>query len=133
MVQSSPLTVFYDGGCNLCNKEIRHYKRLDRMHQILWIDIATSRHNLADYDLTFEDAMSELHATRGNGENISGVDAFIAIWETLQEYRWLAAAAKLVTVKKVLVLIYPHFARWRLKRRCKTSTCSNLNVTSSEN
>lgn len=132
MMQVS-LTVFYDGGCNLCNREIRHYKRLDRMHQIQWVDILSSLNSLADYDLTFEDAMSELHAIRGNGEIISGVDAFIAIWETLLEYRWLAAAASLPPVKYLLELVYPKFARWRFKRRCKTSTCGNLNSHTSEN
>lgn len=120
------LTVFYDGGCTLCSREVRHYMRLDQGHQIDWIDISSTPHRLADYDLTFETAMYDLHVVKNDGEILSGVAAFIAIWTTLSQYRWLAALCELLPVRRSLELAYPVFARWRLGRRCTTASCSDF-------
>lgn len=122
------LTVFYDGGCNLCSREIRHYRNLDMAGDIEWVDISSSPARLADFNLTVTVAMAELQVVKDTGEILSGVDAFIAIWSTFRRYRWLASASRLAPVNRVLELAYPVFARWRLKRRCQGSSCNHMRI-----
>ncbi|MDG1286309.1 MAG: DCC1-like thiol-disulfide oxidoreductase family protein [Rickettsiales bacterium] len=35
----SMLTVYYDGKCGLCNKEIRYYQRIAPVGVFLWVDV----------------------------------------------------------------------------------------------
>jgi len=38
--EPAPLTVFYDGACPLCRREIAFYQRLDRAQRLVWRDVA---------------------------------------------------------------------------------------------
>ena len=46
-------TVFYDGGCPLCKKEISHYMGLDTDCSIVWIDITEQDFVLKSYGSFF--------------------------------------------------------------------------------
>ena len=64
------VTVFYDGGCALCSKEIAHYVRLDRVRQRMrWIDITRNEHRLTEHE--YERGFSDWD--RPNAE-LAGVD-----------------------------------------------------------
>lgn len=43
------LTIFYDGACHLCAREIDHYKKVDTTNKILYLDIAKKSFDFADY------------------------------------------------------------------------------------
>jgi hypothetical protein len=57
-----PKTImFYDGGCPLCSREIKHYRRLDSAGRIDWIDISRDASLLQAMGITLETAMARLH------------------------------------------------------------------------
>ena len=114
-------TVFFDGSCPLCSREIRHYRRLPGAEAIRWVDASRDPTSLAAAGLDRETAMRRLHARDGDGEWLIGVDAFLAIWRRLPRYRWLARFVGMRPVRRVTAWGYDRFADWRYRRRCTTS------------
>ena len=80
-------TVFYDGSCPLCQREIAMYQGLDRDGSIRWHDV--SQVGTGSADLTQEDAMARFHIRQADGTLISGARGFIAVMTTLPRLRWL--------------------------------------------
>ena len=118
--------VFFDGGCPMCGKEINHYKKVDRLGKIEWIDITTSPEKLKEYDISLTSALERLHCINTMGEKVSGVASFVLLWDNLPYYRKLAALVKLLRLDSSLEIVYSRFAVWRFKRRCKTGQCSPI-------
>jgi len=118
------LTTYYDGGCPLCSKEIAHYRRIDRAQRISWIDITAHPHALRASGLDVATAMRRLHVRTGDGRLISGVPAFVAIWQQLPGYRLLAHLVRLLRLTRPLDVAYGRFADWRFRRRCRDGACA---------
>lgn len=116
-------TVFYDGGCPLCKKEISHYMGLDRDCLIVWIDITEQDFVLKSYGISLQQAMAELHAVTDDRVVVKGIDAFLLIWNNLRFYSFLAKLVICLRLNKPLNMVYARFARWRFKKRCHTSRC----------
>ena len=119
-------TVFFDGGCPMCRREIAHYQRLDEAGRIRWLDIHREPDAVAEVGVSWETAMQRLHVRSGSGVLYTGVPAFVAIWRELPRYRWLA---RLVSATPGLILLldfaYGRFARWRWRRRCRDGICKS--------
>ncbi len=128
---SSPLaetrvTMFYDGGCSLCKREVAHYRRIDRADRVKWVDISARPGLLASVNIRYEEAMARLHVVDRSGKVQSGAWAFAAVWDELPYYRWLARVVRALRLLPAIDMAYVHFARWRLKRRgCESGSCKN--------
>ena len=120
--------VFYDGGCPLCSREIRHYANLDRAGRIEWIDITRERELLEALHISFPQAMRRLHVLDRNGVVLDGVRAFMAIWFELPNYRVLAATAFRVRALNLLETACFHFAARRYGARCRAGECPDSAV-----
>ena len=88
-------TFFFDGACPVCIRETGHWKRLLeakggasklRLHNISDGDVGA----LGAFGVTVDDAMRRAHAIDGDGALRTGVSAFIAVWEHLPRWKWLA-------------------------------------------
>lgn len=108
------ITVFYDGKCGLCSKEIRHYQRISPAGIFTWVDVTDEPKRLPE-NISLEDALKRLHAEQ-NGELYCGVDAFVLIWRQLQGWKLLALVVGLPIIKDSAELFYAWFADWRYKR-----------------
>ncbi|MGB5439958.1 MAG: DUF393 domain-containing protein [Gammaproteobacteria bacterium] len=115
------VTMFYDGGCQLCSREVLHYRRLDHEQAVNWVNISADVKQLESLNLTREEAMARLHVIDSSGKLQTGAAAFAALWSALPYYRWLAACVRTLHLVPLLDLIYEPFARWRLARR--TDSC----------
>ena len=113
------ITLLYDGGCPLCSKEIQHYKRIDKSDLINWVDITSDPKALSDLGLNLTETMRLIHAVTVDGNKLIGVYAFLAVWERLTGYRWLAFLIRATKTARLLDWVYFRFANWRFKRRCK--------------
>jgi predicted DCC family thiol-disulfide oxidoreductase YuxK len=89
----SRLTVFYDGGCPLCRREIAFYGRLDRDRKIRWKDVAGSQGELRSCGLTRREALAVIHARKPDGDLARGAEAFVEIWRRLPWFRRVAPLA----------------------------------------
>jgi predicted DCC family thiol-disulfide oxidoreductase YuxK len=110
--------VFYDGGCPLCRREIRHYRRVDGDRQLRWIDIDAHPETLQACGLTLTAAMQRMHVVESDGRLVSGAAAFVAVWRCLPRYRPLAWVVSLPGIFWLAEQAYSRFARWRWKSRC---------------
>jgi predicted DCC family thiol-disulfide oxidoreductase YuxK len=123
------LTVYYDGKCGLCRQEIEYYKKIAPANAFVWLDIANDPTSLAALRISQADALRRLHARDAFGVMHVGAAAFIAIWQRLAYWRYLALLMKLPLVLPLVSIIYNRFADHRFAR---LSHCQ-LAVTADEN
>lgn len=110
-------TVYFDGKCGLCSKEIRYYQKIAPKGVFVWQDIAHDPQALRPLGIVQADALLYLHARDTDGRIFIGVDAFILIWAQLS-FGWRLASwmARLPIVHPLLNLAYKAFAHYRFSR-----------------
>ena len=110
------ITVFYDGKCGLCSKEINHYRKIAPAGIFLWQDITVSAEDLRKEGISLSEGLKLLHAKNSEGQMHVGVDAFILIWRQLKRWRVLAALVGMPIIRQIAHVAYRAFANWRFKR-----------------
>lgn len=115
------VTVFYDGKCGLCRREINFYQKIAPSGVFHWCDITRDETELNRYGITLDDAMASLHTINDSGQIICGFDSFLLIWGQLPYFRLLAFLLRFPPLKWLMRLSYQCFAKWRIKRQktCK--------------
>lgn len=123
---NSKVTVFFDGSCPLCRKEISHYQRLDRGQRIDWCDISQKTAPLELHGISLEQAMRKLHVLDVDGRVKTRADAFVIMWQQLPYYQKLSQITDRLKLLPVMNFVYDIFARWRFRqwqaRQCERST-----------
>jgi len=111
------VTVWYDGACPLCIREIALMRKLDRREAIRFIDIARSD---AVCPLDRQLMLDRFHATE-NGQLLSGAAAFAAMWRAIPLLRPLGLLARVPGVLAILELLYQQFLKIRphIQKRLK--------------
>lgn len=86
---SDKTTVFYDGACPLCQREISFYKRRKGANGVTWIDVSRSVDDEIAPGLTREQALARFHVINGERKPVSGGEAFACLWAALPGFRHL--------------------------------------------
>ena len=110
------ITVFYDGKCGLCSREIGHYMRISPPKTFIWRDIANEPQHLKKINVSQSSALKRLHVTDHKGTIHIGIDAFIAIWRHLPSWYLLAFICSMPGIRFILKLFYNKFADWKFAR-----------------
>lgn len=110
------ITVFYDGKCGLCSKEINHYRSIAEDGVFDWQDITQSMDALSKEGISLSQGLKLLHSKDEQGNLHIGVDAFILMWKQLKRWKILALIASLPIINPILKFAYKHFAEWRFNR-----------------
>ena len=118
------ISVFYDGKCGLCSKEINHYRKIAPDGIFDWQDITKSDDSLKKLGITLSEGLKLLHARDNHRKIHVGLDAFILIWKQLKRWRLLAALVSLPVIRQIADLAYRSFANWRFRRleHCQLAT-----------
>ena len=103
------LTVWFDSGCPLCQREIALLRRLDRRGRIAFIDAADPQ---AACPLDQAALLARFHALE-NGRMLSGAAAFAAMWRAIPLLWPLGQAARLPLVERALEWAYLRFLKVR--------------------
>ncbi|MGF1606495.1 MAG: thiol-disulfide oxidoreductase DCC family protein [Rhodothalassiaceae bacterium] len=110
---TASLTTYYNGACPICSAEIGHYRaeaqRLGRT-DLAWIDVSEHASALEHHGLGQNCAYRRLYAETAEGRLLVGVDAFIAIWQQLPRWRWLARVTRVPVIRPVAKWAYEHVA-----------------------
>lgn len=124
------LTVFYDGKCHLCFREIKHYHKLDKKKLLKLIDISAHNFNADEWGLANKPIHVSIHAIDEAGIIYNGVDTFAEIWKRISPYDHLAFILESKTLRPLFNIGYKIFAkqiRPRLpKRKCDNQSCKVL-------
>lgn len=128
MAPMGKITVFYDGKCSLCSREIRHYQRIAPGDTFDWVDVTAYQSALDDHGLSLVNTLKYLHAKDRDGELHIGVDAFILMWAQLARWHWLAKLVSLRPVYQLADIAYRRFASVRFRRlaHCQLAEESDL-------
>ena len=110
------VTVWFDGGCPLCRREIALMRRLDRGGRIEFIDIA--RDEAASCPADRAALLARFHAREGD-RLLVGAAAFAAMWRAIPLLRLFGEAARFPPLLALLEVAYRGFLKVRpaLQRR----------------
>lgn len=107
------LTVWYDGACPLCRREIALMRRLDRARAIGFVDVADgATDGAAGCPVDRAALLARFHA-REDGVMLSGAAAFAAMWRAIPLLRPIGLAARRPWVLALLERSYRLFLRVR--------------------
>jgi predicted DCC family thiol-disulfide oxidoreductase YuxK len=118
-----PLTVFFDGACPICNREIALMKRLDRRQQLEFCDFSDREYDAASSGFATADLATVIHARWSDGSVITGLEVFRAMWEAVG-LRFLARLSRLSVVEPLVLKAYAWFARNRLRLTGRSHACT---------
>ena len=110
------ITVYYDGKCGLCAKEIEHYRKIAPDGIFIWQDLTQSATELNALGVSLSDGLKLLHARDEDGGLHVGVDAFLLIWKQLARWRLLGLFVALPLIRQIADIVYRLFAAWRFRR-----------------
>ena len=99
------LKVLYNKKCSICNYEIEHYKKRSNLDYV----------DCSDMD---ERYLKKLHVRFEDGSELSGVEAFIFVWERTDRYHWLAKLVSMpliINIAKFCYSIIAFLLFWRFK------------------
>lgn len=83
----SAVTVFYDGACPLCMREIGFYRKRKNAEAIDWVDVSRCQGDTVATGLSKSDALARFHVIGADGTLMSGGDAFRELWHALPAFR----------------------------------------------
>ena len=109
------LTIFFDGGCPLCKREVDFLKSRNQKGYLSFIDINSSDFSLDfKYGISYKQAMKRIHAFKSNGSVIKDIKVFQEAYGLIG-LGWIYAPTKLPVLDKVIEFIYGLWSKYRLK------------------
>lgn len=110
------VTVWYDGACPLCIREIALMRRLDRAAKIHFVDVAPED---ATCPIDRNLLLARFHAREGSGPILDGAAAFAAMWRAIPLLRPLGLLARnglmlawLERLYLAFLKVRPRLQRW---------------------
>ena len=100
------LTIFFDGGCPLCKREVDFLQSKNQKGALSFIDINTSDFSSdLKYGITYKQAMDRIHAMKSDGSVIKDIKVFQEAY-SLIGLGWIYAPTKLPILDKFIEFIY---------------------------
>ena len=84
------IKVFYDGKCDICNKEINFYSKIDKKNKFEWINIHEDKTKIKKTGITKGDLLTVLHIQEQDGSFVKGVEAFRVLWGQFKYFKVLS-------------------------------------------
>lgn len=111
-MSATKLTVFYDGACPLCAREIAFYRRRAGGDQVCWLDVSATGKEIPA-SLSREEALARFHVLTPEGELLSGGEAFTRLWSALPAFRLFGRIGKTGPMPWLLERAYAGFLKFR--------------------
>lgn len=105
------VSVWFDGACPLCVREIALMRRLDRRRALDFIDVTDATRASCPIDRAA--LLARFHAREGDGPLLSGAAAFAAMWRAIPLLRPLGLLARSGLVLSLLEQLYLGFLKVR--------------------
>mgnify|MGYP001259821137 FL=1 len=106
-------TVFYDGSCPLCDREINFYKNMVGGEKVNWYDLSIQAEANPTMNLTREAALKRFHLETADGTLLSGGAAFAHLWTNFPKLRLFGKLAGFKVIAPLFELAYLFFLRCR--------------------
>jgi len=106
-------TVYYDGGCPVCSREVLFYQGRDGSDSFAWVDVAQADEAVLGPGLSRNEALARMHVRRADGTLVTGAAAFAEIWRGMPGMRWLGRLLAIPPFGALAELGYRLFLRMR--------------------
>jgi len=113
MTGMTETTVYYDGACPVCSREISQYQRARGADSLRFVDVTQCGDAALGDGLTREQALAAMHVRRADGSLVRGARAFGEIWGALPAFRPLAWLMRVPGAGAVADFGYAGFLRAR--------------------
>ena len=113
MPGAAALTVYYDGVCPVCSREIAMYRRQPGAERCVWVDASSCPEAALGAGLSRKDALARFHVRRADGELVDGMRGFAALWCALPRMAWVGRIATFRPMAMLLDMAYAVFLRLR--------------------
>ena len=112
---SKSLTVFFDGSCPICSKEINFYKMRAGADELSWVDVSDDKIPIPIQTRSREELMARFHVLSSSGELVSGGAAFAELWASLPAFKIFGKIFKLPILRYLIDVGYDIFLTLRPK------------------
>ena len=109
------LTVFFDGSCPICSKEINFYKMRAGADELSWVDVSDEEIPIPIQTRSREELMARFHVLSSSGELVSGGAAFAELWASLPAFKIFGKIFKLPILRYIINVGYDIFLTLRPK------------------
>ncbi|MGI9523759.1 MAG: thiol-disulfide oxidoreductase DCC family protein [Hyphomicrobiaceae bacterium] len=103
------LTVYFDGACPLCRREINVYRRMRGSDSIEWVDLSNQSGEQVSPDLSKQSALRRFHVRGHDGTLFSGAAAFAQLWMAVPSLSWLGRLVALPGIRHAAEVSYRAF------------------------
>jgi len=130
-MDTAKLTIFFDGGCPLCQREVNFLQSRNNEGNLKFIDINNPDIPLElEYGITYKQSMERIHALKSDGTLIKDIKVFQEAYDLIG-LGWVYAPTKLPIIDKLTMSLYGLWAKYRLKltfrpsidKLCSTRVC----------
>ena len=124
-MEKSLLSVYFDGACVLCSKEISYYQKQENSSRIRFVDISGFDFDAVKEGLDPDKVEKVFHVKTKEGNIVEGVPAFAEIWDTLEIWKPMSLLSKSFLGGKIMDLGYVFFSKVRpyLPRKENCEVC----------
>lgn len=105
------LTVFHDGSCPLCRREIALARKVTE--GVAFVDVSGPAAGDVAPGLSAEAAMQRFHVRRADGVVLSGAAAFLEMWSQSPRLSWMRQIARRPLLVTALDWVYGAFLHVR--------------------
>ena len=112
---SKCLTIFFDGSCPICSKEINFYKMRAGADELSWVDVSDEEIPIPIQTRSREELMARFHVLSSSGELVSGGSAFAELWASLPAFKIFGKIFKLPILRYLIDVGYDIFLTLRPK------------------
>lgn len=106
------ITVFFDGACPLCIREIGLLRRLDKRERIAFQDVSPP--DAAEFcPISQEILLARFHVQRADGKIVDGAEAFTEAYAQIPWFSWLRPVGRFPPSRAILNAIYSVFLKVR--------------------
>lgn len=106
------VTLFFDGACPLCRREIALMRRLDRRGRLAFENVADDDAPIS-CPIDRRELLAKFHARLPNGEIVSGARAFCEAYGVVPYLSWAKALGRFTPSRWLLDRLYLGFLRIR--------------------
>ena len=106
-------TLYYDGGCPVCAREIAVYQKAEGADRVAFVDVTRCAPAGLGPNLTSNAALARIHLRLADGRLVSGAEAFAALWLSLPGWAWLGRVARAPVILPLLEIGYRVFLKLR--------------------
>ena len=109
---SAALTLYYDGQCAFCTREMMRLAGWDRQRRLAFVDMSQPGFDPAHLGLSLQDLGREMASQTADGRVLFGVDSMLAAYPLVGR-GFLVWPLRVPGLRQVLAALYRQFARHR--------------------